>query len=70
MKLAIPMFIINISFEFPNLLNVKTKLGNILELNVPSKYTISDKLWAGHQRRKVINRAQGKGFGYGLFNKN
>jgi len=60
----------NISFEFPNLLNVKTKLGDILEFNVPSKYTISDKLWAGHQRRKVINKAQGKGFGYGLFNKN
>lgn len=32
------------------------------------KYTISDALWAGHQRRKAENKKNGKGFGYTLFN--
>lgn len=31
------------------------------------KYTISDRMWEGHQRRKERNRANGKGFGYSLF---
>ena len=50
----------------------KTKVcvGDILEKNVNEKYTISDKLWEGHQRRKIKNKAEGKGFGYTLFNKN
>ena len=60
----------NLKFEFPVPNNIKTKLGNILEKNVEEKYTISDKLWEGHQRRKEENALQGKGFGYGLFNKN
>ncbi|RMC39080.1 DNA (cytosine-5-)-methyltransferase [Lactobacillus sp. ESL0233] len=42
----------------------KTKVGNILETKVDSKYTISDKLWAGHQRRKIQNKLKGRGFGY------
>ncbi len=45
-----------------------TRVGDILEKNVDSKYTISDTLWAGHQRRKIYNKAAGKGFGYSLFN--
>ena len=35
---------------------------------MPDKYTISDKLWAGHQRRKKEHQAKGNGFGYCLFN--
>ncbi len=31
-------------------------------------YTISDKMWEGHQARKERNRQNGKGFGYSLFN--
>lgn len=31
------------------------------------KYTISDKLWEGHQRRKRENKLKGKGFGYSIF---
>ena len=46
----------------------KTRLGDILEKDVPDKYTISDKLWAGHQRRKKEHQAKGNGFGYCLFN--
>ncbi len=58
----------NINFEFPKPTGINTRLGNILEKNVDSSFTISDKLWAGHQRRKIQNKLNGKGFGYGLFN--
>lgn len=47
-----------------------TRVGDILEKNVNEKYTISDKLWAGHQRRKHDNKLAGKGFGYTLFDEN
>ncbi|WP_151193831.1 DNA cytosine methyltransferase [Cysteiniphilum sp. JM-1] len=59
----------NIKFDFPNPLNKKTRVGDILEDNVDDKYTISDRLWSGHKRRKLENKKNGKGFGYGLFNK-
>jgi DNA (cytosine-5)-methyltransferase 1 len=45
----------------------KTKLGTILERNVPEKFTISDKLWEGHQRRKAEHKSKGNGFGYSIF---
>ena len=32
-------------------------------------FTISDRLWAGHKERKKRNRANGKGFGYSLFDR-
>ena len=48
---------------------VATKVGDILEPDetLPEKMTISDRMWIGHQLRKVRNRANGKGFGYSLF---
>ena len=58
----------NINFKFPIAPRTKTRVGDILEKNVSDKYTISDRLWAGHQRRKIQNKISGKGFGYGLFN--
>ncbi|NUF27026.1 MULTISPECIES: DNA cytosine methyltransferase [unclassified Gilliamella] len=57
-----------VQFSFPEPLNKPTKVGDILEKNVDQKYTISDRLWAGHQRRKIENKAKGKGFGYSLVN--
>ena len=60
----------NIKFEFPKPTFEQTRVGDILEKNVEEKYTISDKLWAGHQRRKRENKLKGKGFGYGIVNKN
>lgn len=60
----------NIEFEFPKPCNIKTKVGDILEKNVDEKYTISDRLWEGHQRRKNVNKEKGKGFGYGMVNEN
>ena len=55
-------------FEFPTPLLTPTRLGNILEKKVLDKYTISDKLWQGHQRRKAEHKRNGNGFGYSLFN--
>lgn len=48
---------------------IKTKVSDIFEPEetIPAKYTISDRLWEGHQRRKERNKANGKGFGYSLF---
>ena len=55
------------TFEFPNPLKTEICVGDILEKDVPEKYTISDALWEGHQRRKIENKKNGKGFGYSLF---
>ena len=59
-------------FVWPEPTGEKTKLGNILEKNskVDDKYTISDRLWEGHQRRKREHREKGNGFGYSLFDRN
>ena len=46
----------------------KTRVGDILETKVSDKYTISNKLWEGHKRRKLEHKAKGNGFGFGLFN--
>lgn len=47
-----------------------TKVSDIFEPEdtIDPSFTISDRLWEGHQRRKARNRANGKGFGYSLFN--
>lgn len=58
----------DVDFRFPQPIGQATAVGDILEAYPDAKYTISDKLWQGHQRRKAENRAAGKGFGYGLFN--
>jgi DNA (cytosine-5)-methyltransferase 1 len=41
----------------------------MLEENPDPKLTISDRLWEGHQRRKIENKKNGKGFGFGLVTK-
>ena len=56
-------------FLFPDPLNKKTSVADILEKDVNDKYTISDKLWEGHKRRKREHKLKGNGFGYSLFNK-
>lgn len=55
-------------FTFAEPQNIPVKVGDILEKKVDPKYTISDKLWAGAQRRKAEHIAKGNGFGYSLFN--
>ncbi|MBI34184.1 MAG: DNA (cytosine-5-)-methyltransferase [Flavobacteriales bacterium] len=57
---------------------LKTKLEDILlsdeeldkrEREEKKSYTISERLWEGHQRRKEQHKTKGNGFGYSLFNK-
>lgn len=58
------------NFSFPEPTGEKVCVGDILDKNVPSKYTISDRLWKGHQRRKIENKNKGNGFGYNLYDEN
>ena len=53
------------SFNLPKP-DVKPVLADILEHDVPEKYTLSDKLWAYLQAYAAKHRAAGNGFGYGL----
>ena len=48
---------------------LSTKVSDIFEPEdaIEAKYTISDRMWEGHQKRKERNRKNGKGFGYSLF---
>lgn len=54
-------------FDFPEPTFEKTSVGSVLQDHVHDKYTISDRLWAGHKRRKLEHKAKGNGFGYSLF---
>ncbi len=55
-------------FEFPTPPKTPTKVGDILQSHVDSKYTISERLYAGHLRRKEEHKKKGNGFGFSLFN--
>lgn len=68
-RLFIAGFLDNLIFNFPTPCKTKTRIGDILIEKIDNKYIISDKLWAGHQRRKLEHRQKGNGFGYGLFSK-
>lgn len=59
----------DIEFNFPEPTFEPTRVGDILQKRIDTKYTISDRLWEGHQRRKLNNKLKGKGFGYGMVNK-
>jgi len=67
-RIYIVAFLGKTNFDFPEPTGIQTRLGDILEKKVDDKYTLSDKLWAGHQRRKKEHAAKGYGFGYSLFN--
>jgi len=56
------------NFEYPKPSGKLTRVGDVLEANPDPKYTISDRLWNGHKRRKIDNKINGKGFGFGLVN--
>jgi DNA (cytosine-5)-methyltransferase 1 len=55
------------NFIFPAPPNTRTRVGDILEAVVDEKYTISDKLYKGHIRRKQEHAEKGNGFGFSLF---
>lgn len=50
------------TFTFPKVTGKPQSLGSILESKVPSRYTISDRLWQGHIARSERNIARGAGF--------
>lgn len=54
------------TFTFPDPSQLTPCVASILEQNVDPKYTLSDSLWYGHQRRKQEHRQKGNGFGYRL----
>lgn len=49
-------------FSFPLLMKAPLPLSSILESDPPSHYTISDRLWLGHQNRTQRNLSRGVGF--------
>ena len=59
-------------FSWPIPACTPTRVGDILESSqhVDVKYTISEKLWMGHQRRKTEHKNKGNGFGFTLVTKN
>lgn len=57
-------------FEYPiGHVDKNVCVGDILEESVGERFTISDKLWEGHQARKKKHKKKGNGFGFSLFNK-
>lgn len=60
----------NFEFQFPAPTYETTRLGDILEENVDSRYTLTDAIWEGFKKRKQNNVNRGAGFGYCLFNEN
>lgn len=58
------------NFKFPVPPKTPTTVGEILESRVPDTFTISDRLWAGHLKRKAHHEKNGNGFGYRLFTRN
>lgn len=60
-------------FQWPTPPMTPTRVGDILQdlSNIKpeeDKFTISNKLWSGHQKRKEEHKNKGNGFGYSLFN--
>lgn len=58
-----------IHFEFPepSRYSIYRNVGEVLENKTDECYTISDRMWKGHQRRLQEHRNKGNGFGYSLF---
>lgn len=69
-RIYIIAFLDDVDFHFPLPINKKLKLWDILENNVSNKYTISDKLWEWHQRRKLEHKEKWNWFWYSIFDEN
>ena len=56
-------------FSWPLPYAIETRVGSILEESsgLPEKYTISQRLYDGHIRRKKEHRDKGNGFGFSVF---
>ena len=58
------------NFSFPKQHEATRCIREILDSNIDSKYTLSDKLWAYLQAYAEKHKAKGNGFGYGLVDLN
>ena len=58
-------------FRFPEEKEPSVILGDILEdhSEVDPAFTITERMWQGHQERKQKHRDRGNGFGYSLFDR-
>ena len=54
-------------FEFPEFPKEGPRLGEILDREVPAKYTLTDHLWSYLQAYARKHKEAGNGFGFGLF---
>jgi len=59
-----------IGFAFPEIPDLKPRVIEILEENVPEKYTLTDHLWEYLRNYAEKHRQKGNGFGYGLVDVN
>lgn len=57
-------------FVFPTLPELSLTINDILQDEVDSKYTLSDKLWNYLQEYAKKHKAKGNGFGFGMTNLN
>lgn len=60
----------NLDFNFPEIEDRKPAIKDILEHDVPEKYTLTDHLWNYLQKYAEKHKAKGNGFGFGLVNLN
>lgn len=54
------------NFQFPKLPEPSFKIKDILEEEIETKYTLTDKLWNYLQNYAAKHKAQGNGFGFGM----
>lgn len=60
----------DINFNFPDLPEPSRVIKDILDFNVPEKYTLSDKLWGYLREYSEKHKKKGNGFGFGLVDLN
>ena len=58
-----------LDFKFPELIDKRPVLGDVLEDEVDEKYTLKDGTWNALKRHKAKHQAKGNGFGFNLANK-
>jgi DNA (cytosine-5)-methyltransferase 1 len=58
-----------LDFKFPELVDKRPVLGDVLEDSVDEKYTLKDGTWNALQRHKAKHKAKGNGFGFNLADK-
>lgn len=56
----------DLDYKFPDIRDSKPKIRDILEKDVPDKYTLTDHLWEYLQKYAEKHRRQGNGFGFGI----